>query len=67
MSHTSTCEEAPDSVSRIPPNAVRSLTMAFYGETLPRGDEWDDYLLSLEYYDPAASIMLSRLLNPTEE
>jgi hypothetical protein len=67
MSHTSTCEEAPDSVSRIPPNAVRSLTVVFYGETLPSGDEWGGYLLSLEYYDPAASIMLSKLLKPTEE
>ncbi len=67
VSHTSTCEEAPDSVSRIPPNAVRSLTVVFYGETLPSGDEWGGYLLSLEYYDPAASIMLSKLLNPTEE
>ncbi|RJP29309.1 MAG: hypothetical protein C4536_11570 [Actinobacteria bacterium] len=67
MNYTSKCDEAPASLSRIPVDAVRSVTLVFYGETLPSGDEWDDYLLSLEYYDTATPIMLSTLLNPTEE
>lgn len=67
MRYTSTCEQALASVSVIPPAAVRSITLVFWGETLPRGDEWDDYHLSLEYYDPATSVMLSTLLSPSEE
>lgn len=63
---SSTCPEAPESVSRIPPSATRFITLTFWGENLPVGDEWGDYLLSLEYYDPSNSIMLSKLINPTE-
>ncbi|MEW6555128.1 MAG: hypothetical protein AB1384_12685 [Actinomycetota bacterium] len=67
MNYSSVCEQAPASVSSIPPNAVRSMTLVFWGENLPRGDEWDDYHLSLEYYDVPSHIMISRLINPTEE
>jgi hypothetical protein len=67
MNYTSTCDEAPTSVSNIPAGAVRSVTLVFYGETLPSGNEWDDYHLSLEYYDPVTPLMLSNLLIPTEE
>ena len=67
MRYTSTCEEAPASLSFIPSGAVRSVTLVFYGETLPSGDAWEDYHLSLEYYDPITPLMLSNLLNPTEE
>jgi hypothetical protein len=67
MRYTSICEDAPASESMIPPDSVRSVTLVFYGETLPSGDEWDDYLLSLEYYDPSASLMMSKLINPSEE
>lgn len=67
MRYTSTCEEAPASVSSIPVGAVRSVTLVFYGETLPSGDEWGDYHLSLEYYDPITPLMLSNLISPSEE
>jgi len=67
MRYASTCEEAPTSVSSIPVGAVRSVTLVFYGETLPSGDDWDGYHLSLEYYDPTTPLMLSNLLSPTEE
>jgi hypothetical protein len=67
MHYASTCEQAPNSASSIPPNAVRSMTLIFWGENLPRGDEWGDYHLSLEYYDASNQIMISRLINPTEE
>lgn len=62
----SLCPQAPESFSRIPPGAVRSFTLYFWAENLPRGEEWRDYYLSLEYYDPAQSLMLSKLLNPAE-
>lgn len=67
MRYTSTCEEAPASISTIPVGAVRSVTLVFYGEALPSGDEWGDYHLSLEYYDPVTPLMLSNLISPTEE
>ncbi|MBN2028098.1 MAG: hypothetical protein JW854_15220 [Actinobacteria bacterium] len=67
MRYTSSCEEAPASLSAIPVGAVRSVTLVFYGEALPSGEEWDDYHLSLEYYDPSTPLMLSNLLSPTEE
>ncbi len=65
--YTSVCEDAPASVSSIPPDAIRSVTLVFWGENLPRGDEWEDHLLSLEYYDPSTSLMVSKLINPSEE
>jgi hypothetical protein len=67
MRFASTCPEAPESVSRIPPSATRHITLTFWGGNLPRGDEWDEYLLSLEYYDPSNSTVLSRLVNPPRE
>jgi hypothetical protein len=67
MQYSSICEDAPMSISRIPPDGVRSLTLVFWGETLPSGGEWDDFMLSLEYYDASAHIMLSKLLSPTEQ
>jgi hypothetical protein len=67
MRYTSTCEQALASVSSIPPDAVRSITLVFWGENLPYGDEWEDYHLSLEYYDSTSQFMISKLINPTEE
>lgn len=67
MHFTSSSEDAPDSVSRIPPAATRRITLVFWGQTLPRGDEWEEHFLSLEYYDPATPLMLSKILNPVEE
>jgi hypothetical protein len=67
MHYSSACEQAPASVSSIPPDAVRSMTLVFWGENLPRGDEWGEYHLSLEYYDASNQIMISRLISPTEE
>lgn len=66
MNYTTNCEEAPASLSHIPAGAIRSVTLVFYGETLPSGEGWDDFHLSLEYYDPATPLMLSTLLNPVE-
>ena len=63
---SSTCPEAPESVSRIPPSATRFIALTFWGENLPGGNEWGDYILSLEYYDPSNSVMLSKLINPSE-
>lgn len=65
--YSSACEAAPASASNIPPDAVRSVTLVFWGENLPSGDEWEDHLLSLEYYDPTTSMMVSKLINPSEE
>ena len=67
MRYTSTCEQALASVSAIPPEAVRSITLVFWGETLPQGDEWGDYHLSLEYYDAKTHFMISKLISPSEE
>lgn len=67
MRYTSVCEDAPASLAAIPPDAVRSVTLVFWGESLPSGDEWEDFLLSLEYYDPTTPLMISKLLNPSEE
>ncbi|MBC7247589.1 MAG: hypothetical protein H5T73_07410 [Actinobacteria bacterium] len=64
---TSTCPEAPESVSRIPPSSTRYIALTFWGGNLPRGEEWDEYLLSLEYYDPGNSIVLSKLITPPRE
>ncbi|MBC7253198.1 MAG: hypothetical protein H5T72_04425 [Actinobacteria bacterium] len=64
MRFQSRCPQAPESHSRIPPGAVRSFTLYFWAENLPRGEEWKDYYLSLEYYDPAQSLMFSKLLQP---
>lgn len=66
MRFQSSCPQAPESYGRIPPGAVRSFTLYFWAEHLPRGEEWRDYYLSLEYYDPAQSLLLSKLLNPAE-
>lgn len=67
LRYTSTCEQAPASVSSVPPGAVRSITLVFWGENLPRGDEWRDYHLSLEYYDMTSQLIVSKLINPTED
>jgi hypothetical protein len=66
MRYTSTCDQASASLSSIPPDAVRSITLVFWGENLPRGDEWGDYHLSLEYYDVTSQLMISKLISPTE-
>jgi hypothetical protein len=64
MHLTSTCEEAAASFCSIPPDSVRFISLHYYGGTLPQGDEWNDHYLSLEYYDPATPIILSKTLNP---
>jgi hypothetical protein len=67
MRYTSTCEQAPDSVSSVPPDAIRNVTLVFWGESLPNGEEWDDYFLSLEYYDIGTQLVISKLIRPAEE
>ncbi len=67
LRYTSCCEQAPASVSSIPTGAVRSITLVFWGENLPRGAEWGDYHLSLEYYDLSSNFMVSKLISPTED
>ncbi len=67
MHYSSVCDQAPNSLSSIPPDAVRSMTLIFWGENLPRGDEWEDYHLSLEYYDTSNQIMISKLIKPSQE
>ncbi|MGQ9537025.1 MAG: hypothetical protein ACUVS1_08845 [Actinomycetota bacterium] len=64
--YQSLCEQAPLSLTFIPAGATRSFTLIFWGRDLPRGEEWKDYYLSLEYYDPGSSLMASKLLNPAE-
>ncbi|MDD3717734.1 MAG: hypothetical protein PHP28_03605 [Actinomycetota bacterium] len=65
--YSSECDAATDSASIIPAGAVRSITLVFWGETMPRGEEWEDHILSLEYYDETAPLIMSTLLSPTEE
>ena len=67
MHFTSVCDAAPNDIAKTPPNAVRSFTLRYWGATLPHGDEWKDYLLSLEYYDPATPLMISKPINPEEK
>jgi hypothetical protein len=62
--YQSICDAAPYSTTRLPPDSIRSLTLHFYGATMPRGDEWDDHYLSLEYYDMKTHLLLSKPLNP---
>lgn len=66
LRYWSQCQQAPSSLTLIPAGARRSYTLVFWGHNLPRGEEWKDYLLSLEYYDPASSLMASKLLKPEE-
>ncbi len=67
MSFTSTCPEAPGSVSLVPASATRHISLSFWGQNLPRGREWDDYLASLDYYDPANTLILSTAIRPEEK
>jgi hypothetical protein len=64
MKYSSICDAAPNSVSSIPPNALRSYTLIFLGESLPQGEEWDNYYIHLEGYDPSNDLAFSKLLNP---
>jgi hypothetical protein len=66
MQYRSVCPEAPLSAGGIPPSSTRTVDLVFWGETLPRGGEWSDYLLSLEYYDAGTPLMFSKILNPNE-
>ncbi|MDY6797030.1 MAG: hypothetical protein SWK76_17370 [Actinomycetota bacterium] len=66
MYHRSSCEEAPASYSKIPSGSTRIITLHFWGENLPRGDEWDNYYLTLEYYDAVIPLLLSKHINPEE-
>jgi len=62
--YQSICEDAPRSSTSLPPGAMRSLTLHFYANTMPRGDEWEDQYLHLEYYDEDTLLLLSKPLNP---
>ena len=64
ISYASTCAEAPGTTARIPPDAVRSISLRFWGGSMPRGEGWKDYSASLEYYDPSAPLLLSKPVNP---
>lgn len=66
MRYQSSCDQAPNSLALIPADARRSYTLAFWANNLPRGEEWNYYYLSLEYYDPSSAILMSKLLNPEE-
>jgi len=66
MRFTTLCPEAEQSISRIPPGATRTITFQFLAQNMPRGDDWDNYVLSLEYYDPDSEMALSKLLIPEE-
>jgi hypothetical protein len=67
LSYRSRCDAALNNVSSIPPDALRTYTLTFWGETLPRGDDWDDYYINLEGYDTASSMAFSKPLNPEEK
>lgn len=62
----SCCKEVPGDMRTIPPGAVRRVTLRYWGENLPRGEDWKLYYLSLEYYDPDTPIILSKVINPEE-
>jgi hypothetical protein len=62
----SSCNRAPNSLALIPADARRSYTLTFWANNLPRGEEWNEYYLSLEYYDPSSALLLSKLLRPEE-
>lgn len=64
--YRSFCPEAPMSASSIPPSSARSVELVFWGGTMPEGDEWDDYFLSLEYMDAATPLMFSKVITPSE-
>ncbi len=66
MRFQSFCEQVPSSPTLIPAGVVRSYTLTFWGRDLPSGEGWKDYYLSLEYYDPASSLAISKLLRPEE-
>ncbi len=67
ISYQSYSDSAPGSVSYLPPNSKRNIVLRFWGDNMPRGEEWNDYIISLEYYDTSYSIFLSLILNPREE
>lgn len=64
LSWTSTCEAALNSQSAIPPDATRSYCLYYWARTLPLGDEWNDYFMTLECYGATGSLLLSAQLNP---
>ncbi|NPV58791.1 MAG: hypothetical protein HPY75_03895 [Actinobacteria bacterium] len=66
MQFRSFCAEAPLSASAIPPSSTRTVELVFWGGTVPRGGEWDDYVLSLEYIDATLPLMFSKIVNPVE-
>ncbi len=66
MQYRSVCPEAPLSASALPASSTRSVELVFWGGTMPRGGEWDDYVLSLEYYDAATPLMFSKVLSARE-
>lgn len=61
----SRCDEAPDSVSLVPPGSRRRVSLLFWGEAIP--DDWEEggYSFSLEYYDEEGPVAFSRMFNPT--
>ena len=66
MQYRSACPDAPLSQTAVPPSSARSMELVFWGGTMPRGGEWDEHILSLEYIDAAAPLMFSKILTPSE-
>lgn len=65
--HTSSeCDASPASLTHIPPDAVRLITLRFWAENVPEAEELEKYFLSLEYYDPSTPLMISKTINPCE-
>lgn len=61
--------ESPDeevNIYNIPPGKRLDLSLRFSGETLPTGRAWEDYMLSLEYYDPQNFLFVDLLATPRE-
>lgn len=61
---SSDCAEAPGDAARIPPGSVRRFSLRFWGGSLPSEEQRGEYFFSLEYYDAAEGIVLSKSLRP---
>ncbi len=66
MQYRSSCPDAPLSTTAIPPSSTRSVELVFWGGNMPRGGEWDEHVLSLEYYDAVTPLLFSKVLTPKE-
>lgn len=66
MQYRSSCPDAPMSATLLPPSSTRNVELVFWGGSMPRGEEWNGYFLSLEYMDAVTPLMFSKVLVPTE-